>query len=54
VSLIPVVNFLFSAGAVDSGVIDTGGAPLLANISENLFLQNDPNVIFRGLGQDDS
>jgi hypothetical protein len=33
----------FTAGFVDTGVVDTGGAPLLANISANLTnIQNDP------------
>jgi hypothetical protein len=45
----------------DAGVVDTsskfatgiGGAPSVANISANVRT-NDPNVIFEGLGEDDS
>jgi hypothetical protein len=51
----------FAAGVGDTGgkfatgVVDTGGAPLLANISANFQkIRNNPNVIFRGLGEDDS
>ncbi len=38
-----------------AGVVDTGGAPSLANISAN-FRKNmkSPYVIFGGLGEDDS
>ncbi len=49
----------FAAGAVDTGgnfatgVVDTCGAPWLANIPRN-FRKNDPNVIFMGLGEGDS
>ncbi len=49
----------FTGGVVDTGgkfatcVVDTGGAPGLANISVNFReIQNGPNVIFRGLGED--
>jgi hypothetical protein len=36
-----------------TGVIDTGGAPSLANISENHWKNSKlPNFIFRGLGED--
>jgi hypothetical protein len=36
-------------------VVDTGGALSLANISTNFEkIRNDPNVIFRGLREDDS
>jgi hypothetical protein len=53
---------LFAVGACRSiggkfatGVIDTGGAPSLASITMNFRkIQNDPNVIFGGLGEDDS
>ncbi len=31
-------------------VIDTGGAPSLANMYANF--RNDPNVLFEGLGED--
>jgi hypothetical protein len=43
----------FAAGIVDTGgKFATGGAPGLANISENFRKNsNDPNVIFRGLGK---
>jgi hypothetical protein len=35
-----------------AGVVDTGGAPSLANISKNFRkIQNEPNVIFRALGK---
>jgi hypothetical protein len=45
VSLIPAAT----------GVIDTGGSPRLANISENFQkIQNDTSAISRGLGEDDS
>ncbi len=51
---LPVAKF-------DAGVVDTsskfatgiGGAPSVANISANVRT-NDPNVIFEGLGEDDS
>ncbi len=36
------------------GLIDTDGAPSLANISENFGkIRNYPNVIFGGLREDD-
>jgi hypothetical protein len=35
-----------------TGVVDTGGAPCLANITANF--RNDPHAIFRGLREDDS
>jgi hypothetical protein len=47
-------NGKFASGVVDTGnkfavsVVDTSGAPWHAKIS------NDPNVIFGGLGEDDS
>jgi hypothetical protein len=54
----------FSAGILDTGgnfatgindTSGTGGAPWLANISANFGkIWNDPNVIIRGLGGDDS
>jgi hypothetical protein len=45
---VPVVKFA-------AGVIDAGSAPSLANISTNFRKnQNARNVIFRGLGEDDS
>jgi hypothetical protein len=51
----------FAAGVVDTGgnfatgVVDNGGEPSLANISTNFRkIRNDPNVIFGGLGEDDS
>ncbi len=34
------------------GVVDTGSAPWLATIFNKIW--NDPNVIFRDLGEDDS
>ncbi len=38
-----------------AGVVDTGGAPWLANISANFReKKNDINVIFIGLGEEDS
>ncbi len=39
-----------------ASVVDIGGAPLLVNISANFRKKNgyDPDVIFRGLGEDDS
>ncbi len=38
-----------------AGVIDTGGASSLANISANFEkIRNDPNFIIRGLGEGDS
>jgi hypothetical protein len=51
----------FAAGVLDTGgkfatgVVDASGAPWLANISA-IFekFRNDPKVIFRGLGEDDS
>ncbi len=44
-----------SVAKFTTGVSDTGGAPWLANISA-IFrkIRNDPKVIFRGLGEDDS
>ncbi len=58
--VVPVAKF--TAGVVDTGcifaaiVIDTGGAPLLVNISLRIFdkIWNDFSVIFRDLGEDDS
>jgi hypothetical protein len=49
---------LFATGISNTsgaGVVDTGGAPSLANISAN-FRKNwkSPYVIFRGLGENDS
>ncbi len=45
-----VVN---TAGKFSTGVVDTGGAPGLApQIFEKI--RNDPEVICRGLGEDDS
>jgi hypothetical protein len=46
--VVPVEKFV-------DGVVDTGCAPSLVNISE-IFekIRNDPNVIFGGLGEDDS
>ncbi len=50
-----------TTGVVDTGgkfatwVVDTGGAPWLANIFANFRkIRNDPSVIIRGLGEDDS
>jgi hypothetical protein len=52
----------FTATVVDkggkfvTGVVDTGGAPWLENISVNSNLWkiwNDPTVMIRGLGEDD-
>ncbi len=38
-----------------AGVVDTGGALWLVNIAANFRkIRNDPNVFFRGLGEDDS
>ncbi len=38
-----------------AGIVDTGGAPWLANISAYFRkILNDPNAIIRGLGEDDS
>jgi hypothetical protein len=62
VSTTPVVWVeKFAAGVVDTGakfatgVVDTSGAPSLANISVNFRKNlNDSNVIFGGLGEDDS
>jgi hypothetical protein len=36
-----------------TGIVDTGGEPWLAKISAIKKNQNDPNVIFRGVGEDD-
>jgi hypothetical protein len=45
----------YISGKYATVVIDIGGAPLLANIFSNFQQnQNDLNVIFRGLGEDDS
>jgi hypothetical protein len=44
-----------TGGKYPIGVFDTGGAPGLANISSKFWKNfNDPYVIFRGLGDDDS
>jgi hypothetical protein len=50
-----------AAGVVDTSgkfatcAVDTAGASWLANISTNFDkIWNDPNVILRGLGEDDS
>ncbi len=42
-------------GKCATSVIGTSGAPWLANISANFWkIQNDPNIIFRGLVEADS
>jgi hypothetical protein len=42
----------FTAGVINTVVVDIGSAPWLANISANFQqIWNDPYVIFRGLGE---
>jgi hypothetical protein len=53
---LPPVSFTpaESVAKFATGLIDTGGALSLANISENFRkIRNDPNVIFGGLREDD-
>ncbi len=46
---------VYSGGKFVTRVVDTSGASWLANISASFQkIWNDPNVIFRGLGKDDS
>jgi hypothetical protein len=53
VLLIPAANF--STGKFATGVVDTGGAPRLANISANfLKIRNSPNAILWGWGETNS
>jgi hypothetical protein len=46
---VPVAKFA-------AGVVDTCGAPSLTNVFLRIFkkIQNEPTVIFGGLGKDDS
>jgi hypothetical protein len=43
----------FATGVVDSGVVDTGGAPGLANISANFRNFFGPNGTLLGWGETD-
>jgi hypothetical protein len=44
-----------TSGKFATGVVHTSGAHRLANISANFrIVRNEPNVIFRGLGENDS
>jgi hypothetical protein len=61
VSTTPAVSVAnFAAGVVDTGVVDTGVVDTVLHldlqISPRIFdkIRNDPDVIFRGLGEDDS
>jgi hypothetical protein len=50
-----IAGVVDTGGKFATGVVDTGGVSWLANISVNFPKNwNDPFVILRGLGKDDS